>query len=188
MMENKLIYIASPYTGDVEKNVAFAKAACRYAMEQGCTPVAVHLLYPQFLDDSNPQERAAGLAMGHQVLSVCHELWVCGNRITSGMETEIQEAKRMGIPVREITEEQILGGSVMSKKYGVWAVRSANSVCGAAESWCKHEGKPMEFESREQASEYAKSLNENLRTLNVHYYPKEMKPELALVSDMGMKM
>ena len=36
MMENKLIYIASPYAGEVEKNVAFAKAACRYAMEQGC--------------------------------------------------------------------------------------------------------------------------------------------------------
>lgn len=45
MMENKLIYIASPYAGDVEKNVAFAKAACRYAMEQGCTPVAVHCPY-----------------------------------------------------------------------------------------------------------------------------------------------
>lgn len=187
-MENKLMYIASPYAGDVEKNVAFAKDACHYAMKHSCTPMAVHLLYPQFLDDNNPQERAAGLAMGHQVLSVCDELWVCGDRISSGMESEIQEAKRMGIPIRKITEEQILGGSVMSKKYGVWAVRSANSVCGAAESWCKHEGKPMEFESREQASEYAKSLNENLRTLNVHYYPKEMEPELALVSDMGMKM
>lgn len=188
MMKNKLIYIASPYAGDIKKNVEFAKAACRYAMEQGCTPVAVHLLYPQFLDDSNPKERAAGLAMGHQVLSVCDELWVCGDRISSGMELEIQEAKRMDIPIREVKKEQIQGRSVMSKKYGVWAVRSANSVCGAAESWCKHDGKPMKFESREQASEYAKSLNENLRTLNVHYYPKEMEPELALVSDMGMKM
>ena len=172
MMENKLIYIASPYAGDVEKNVAFAKVACRYAMKQGCTPVAVHLLYPQFLDDSNLQERAAGLAMGHQVLSVCDELWVCGNRISSGMESEIQEAKRMGIPVRKITEEQIQGGSVMSKKYGVWAVRSANSVCGAAESWCKHEGKPMEFESREQASKYAKSLNEKPTYFECALLPK----------------
>ncbi len=31
-------------------------------------------------------------------------------------------------------------------------------------------------------------LMKNLRTLNVHYYPKEMEPELAPVSDMGMKM
>ena len=35
MEHNKLVYIASPYSGDVERNVAFAKAACRYAMKQG---------------------------------------------------------------------------------------------------------------------------------------------------------
>ena len=45
MSENKLVYIASPYAGEIQKNVEFAKAACRYAMEQNCTPVAVHLLY-----------------------------------------------------------------------------------------------------------------------------------------------
>ena len=51
MEHNKLVYIASPYSGDVERNVAFAKAACRYAMKQGVTPIASHLLYPQMLDD-----------------------------------------------------------------------------------------------------------------------------------------
>lgn len=40
MEHNKLVYIASPYSGDVERNVAFAKAACRYAMNQGVTPIA----------------------------------------------------------------------------------------------------------------------------------------------------
>lgn len=29
MRESKLVYIASPYAGDVEKNVVFAKAARR---------------------------------------------------------------------------------------------------------------------------------------------------------------
>lgn len=51
MERNKLVYISSPYSGDVERNVAFAKAACRYAMNQGVTPIASHLLYPQMLDD-----------------------------------------------------------------------------------------------------------------------------------------
>ena len=74
MSENKLAYIASPYAGDIEKNVAFAKAACRYAMEQNCTPVAVHLLYPQFLDDNDPAQRESGLRMGHRVLEACDEL------------------------------------------------------------------------------------------------------------------
>ena len=54
MEHNKLVYIASPYSGDVERNVAFAKAACRYAMNQGVTPIASHLLYPQMLDDGVP--------------------------------------------------------------------------------------------------------------------------------------
>lgn len=39
MSENKLIYICSPYAGDIEKNVEFAKATCRYAIRQNCTPV-----------------------------------------------------------------------------------------------------------------------------------------------------
>ena len=39
MERNKLVYIASPYSGDVERNVAFAKAACRYAMN--CLPSAI---------------------------------------------------------------------------------------------------------------------------------------------------
>ena len=64
MEHNKLVYIASPYSGDVERNVAFAKAACRYAMNQGVTPIASHLLYPQMLDDGVPEERKLGTDMG----------------------------------------------------------------------------------------------------------------------------
>ena len=40
MEHNKLVYIASPYSGDVERNVAFAKAACRYAMTKRGTSSA----------------------------------------------------------------------------------------------------------------------------------------------------
>lgn len=178
-MINKLIYIASPYAGDVQRNVEFAKAACRYAMTEGHTPVAVHLLYPQFLNDNDPEQRAAGLTMGHRVLAACDEVWVCGKRISTGMAAEISEAEKLGIPILEVSAEQIQGGSSMEQKYGVWAVRSANSVCGAAESWCKHNGKPMEFDTVAQATEYASHLNDTLATMNVRYYAKEMESALA---------
>lgn len=102
-MKNKLVYIASPYAGDVEQNTAFAKAACRYAMEQGATPVAVHLLYPQMLDDGIPAEREAGIRMGMRVLEACDELWLCGTRISQGMQAELEAAGQLGIPVRRIT-------------------------------------------------------------------------------------
>lgn len=104
MSDNKLVYIASPYAGDVDANVAFAKAACRYAMEQGATPVAVHLLYPQILDDLVPAEREAGIRMGLRVLEACDELWLCGSQISHGMRAEWDTAERLGIPVRKVMD------------------------------------------------------------------------------------
>lgn len=106
-MESRLVYIASPYAGDIEKNVAFAKAACRYAVAQGCTPVAVHLIYPQFLDDCVPKEREAGLRMGWRVLAACDEIWLCGERMSAGMKAEEAEAKRLGIPIRKVPSSDI---------------------------------------------------------------------------------
>ena len=102
MTESRLVYIASPYAGDVERNVAFAKEACRYAAAQGCTPVAVHLLYPQFLDDGVPQEREAGLRMGRRVLAACDEFWLCGEKLSAGMRAEKVEAERLGIPILQV--------------------------------------------------------------------------------------
>lgn len=107
-MESRLVYIASPYAGDIEKNVAFAKAACRYAAAQGCTPVAVHLLYPQFLDDQVPKEREAGLKMGMRVLATCDEIWLCGERMSAGMKAEEAEAKRLGLPIQRVPSSVIL--------------------------------------------------------------------------------
>ncbi|WP_101908607.1 DUF4406 domain-containing protein [Marasmitruncus massiliensis] len=187
MSENKLVYICSPYAGDIERNVEFAKTACRYAMRQNCTPVAVHLLYPQLLDDSEPVQRQAGIRMGLRVLEAVDELWCCGDQISAGMCAEIAAAKRLEIPVKEIPESEIQGGIDM-EQYGVWAVRSANSVCGAAQSWCKHNGEPIKFDTYEQAAAHAKSLNENAYSPNVHYYPKEMEPELKQSPGMSMKL
>ena len=188
MSENKLIYIASPYAGEVRKNVEFAKEACRYAMEQNCTPVAVHLLYPQFLDNDDPVQREVGLRMGHRVLEACDELWLCGSRISTGMAMELKEARKLGIPVREISAEQIQGGFTMEKKYGVWAMRSAGSVCGAAQSWCKHDSKPIEFDTMEQAESYAKQLNESCYSPHVHYAAKEMEWSLKQSSGFSMRI
>lgn len=106
-MESRLVYIASPYAGDIEKNVAFAKAACRYAAAQGCTLVAVHLMYPQFLDDRVPEEREAGLKMGMRVLAACDEIWLCGERMSAGMKAEEAEAKRLDIPIRKVPSSDI---------------------------------------------------------------------------------
>ena len=100
----KLIYMASPYAGDIEQNTEFARKACRHVMNEGHAFFAPHLLYPQLLDDSKPQERQAGLDMGLAMLPRCDELWCYGDRISFGMHLEIEEAVRLGIPVRRVME------------------------------------------------------------------------------------
>ncbi|WP_299966762.1 DUF4406 domain-containing protein [uncultured Oscillibacter sp.] len=103
----KLIYIASPLSGDVERNLDFARQACRYAISQDVTPFAPHLLYTQMLDDGDPAERQLGIDMGNQMLEMCEELWLCGDRVSAGMEGERKLAESLGIPVRQISTEEI---------------------------------------------------------------------------------
>ena len=107
MIDNKLIYIASPYAGDVEGNTAFAIDACRFCIAQGHTPIAVHLLYTRMLDDNDPAQREVGLKLGRQVLGRCDEIWVCGNRISPGMAAEIAEADNLGIPIKRFEAMEI---------------------------------------------------------------------------------
>ena len=43
-----IVYICSPFSGDVETNVANARRYSRYAVDKGYIPIAPHLLFPQF--------------------------------------------------------------------------------------------------------------------------------------------
>ncbi len=88
-----IVYICSPFSGDVEANVASARRYCRFAVDSGYIPIAVHLLYPQFMDDDDPEERELALFFGTAVMSRCSEVWVFGDRISSGMASEITRAK-----------------------------------------------------------------------------------------------
>jgi len=62
----KLVIIESPYAGDVEENVAYARAAVADSLKRGEAPIASHLLYtqPGILDDLKPDERALGIEAG----------------------------------------------------------------------------------------------------------------------------
>ena len=61
------------------------------------------------------------------------------------------------------------------KIYGVWSVRSGASIFGQAEAWCKEDGTPLVFTSKEAAEDYAKKAGSHT-TANVHYYVKEKEP------------
>lgn len=100
-----IVYICSPYAGDVETNVQKARRYCRFAVDKGYIPIAPHLLFTQFLNDDNPKERQLGIFFGNAVMSKCSEVWVFGDRISDGMEAEIKRAKRKNYRLRYFNED-----------------------------------------------------------------------------------
>jgi hypothetical protein len=60
----KRVILESPYRGDVDRNVAYAQEAALDCLRRGESPIASHLLFPQFLRDDVPEERALGIAAG----------------------------------------------------------------------------------------------------------------------------
>ena len=100
-----IVYICSPFSGDVDSNIMAAQRYSRFAVDKGYIPIAPHLLFPQFLDDNDPKERQLGLFFGNALMSKCAEVWVFGSTISAGMEAEIIRAKWKDYRLRYFTEE-----------------------------------------------------------------------------------
>lgn len=99
------MYICSPYGGDVDYNVAKAQHYCRFATMKGSVPIAPHIYFTQFLDDSVQEERELGVQRGLELLKSCEEVWVFGDRVSQGMKAEIISADLLGIPVLFFSEK-----------------------------------------------------------------------------------
>ena len=100
-----MVYICSPYSGDVECNVMKARKYSRFAYEQKTIPMTPHLLYPQFMNDSDPTEREDAMHFNYVLLGKCNELWVFGDVISKGMEHEIGIARKRKQKIRWFSED-----------------------------------------------------------------------------------
>ena len=98
-----VVYIASAYSGDIERNVELTKAYSRYAADAGAIPLNPILNLHGVLDERT--DRAKAMEIDLSLLKRADELWVFGEP-TAGMRREIAEAKKTGIPVRWITGEE----------------------------------------------------------------------------------
>lgn len=103
----KLVLIESPYAGDVQRNVEYARRCVRDSLSRGEAPIASHLLYtqPGILRDEVPSERQWGIDAGLAWRKVAELTAVYTDHgITKGMEYGITAAKEAGVPVeyREI--------------------------------------------------------------------------------------
>jgi len=106
------IQLETPFAGDVEKNIKYARACLRHSLLKGEAPFASHLLYTQdgVLDDDIPEERRVGIEAG----------LVCGRDadttvvytdlgISDGMKQGIERAEKEGRPVvyRQLGEKWV---------------------------------------------------------------------------------
>lgn len=96
------VLVESPYAGDVNTNIRYARACLRDCFLRGELPFASHLLYTQdgILDDDIPEERAlgidAGLAWGE---SAEKTVVYTDLGISKGMQYGIANAQSLNRPV-----------------------------------------------------------------------------------------
>jgi hypothetical protein len=95
----KLVYIESPFAGDVAANTLYARAAMRDSIQRGEAPFASHLLYtqPDILDDEVPTERRLGIAAGLMWAAQAEATVVYDDLgISEGMALGIRDAQAAG--------------------------------------------------------------------------------------------
>ena len=98
----RLVIVESPFAGDVEKNIRYARACVRDSLLRGEAPIASHLLYTQdgILDDNIESERQHGIDAGLAWRAVAEASIVYTDLgISKGMEYGIAAAIKSGNPV-----------------------------------------------------------------------------------------
>lgn len=99
----KVVYIAHPIGGDVESNLADLRRIIRRINLEcpGVVPFAPYYSDVVSMDDSVASERSRGIQNDMEILQsgIVHELWLTGDRISSGMQAEKAVAELLGITV-----------------------------------------------------------------------------------------
>jgi len=109
----KLVIIESPYAGDVQRNVEYARRCVRDSLSKGEAPIASHLLYtqPGILDDRIQDERTFGISAGHMWIQRCDLVAVYTDLgVSDGMCGGIGFAEDMKKPIefRKIKDLKIV--------------------------------------------------------------------------------
>lgn len=95
----KTVILESPYAGDSEVHIRYARACMGDCLRRGEAPFASHLLYtqPGVLDDRMPDERNMGIAAGLAIGDLFDATVVYTDLgISSGMEMGIERAELVG--------------------------------------------------------------------------------------------
>ena len=99
--QNRFAYICSPYRDNPRVNVMRVRHYCKFTVSKGRIPIAPHLYFPQFMSETAEREKA--MSMNFELLKLCGEVWVFGDKISEGMEAEIAHAVRLRKKIRYFT-------------------------------------------------------------------------------------
>ncbi len=87
------VFIVSPYSGDVEANVAYGKECLIDSIDRKETPFAGHLFYTQVLNDDDSEQRRRGMEMGRDWMESCAIVAVYVDRgMSKGMVSDVNFA------------------------------------------------------------------------------------------------
>ena len=104
------VILESPYSGDVARNVRYARACVRDSILRNEAPLASHLLYTQegILDDLVPEERSLGIGAGLAWLEDAERhVFYADLGLSGGMRAAIQKLEETPGPKPEV---RFLGG------------------------------------------------------------------------------
>ena len=103
----KTVFVAHPIAGDIEGNMKKVLAICEQIHTKDITPVAPYLVSLQYLNDEVVEDRQLGIDANHECFhrGYVDELWLFGDKISTGMKGEIRLAKELNIPVIPKTKE-----------------------------------------------------------------------------------
>lgn len=97
-----VVYVASALSGDIEGNVEKTKKYSSFVARSGACPLNPILNLHGVISEETGRDEA--MAMDLSLLQRCDEVWAFG-KLTAGMRMEIEEAKRIGLPIRMFTTD-----------------------------------------------------------------------------------
>jgi hypothetical protein len=111
--EMHLVIIESPFAGDIDANIAYARRCVHHSVHANEAPIASHLLFtqPGILDDNSPEERKRGIEAGLAWLPrASYQVFYTDRGWSKGMIQALERGRKfnMSIRVRYFDEPQHL--------------------------------------------------------------------------------
>ena len=105
-------YVCAPYSADLEIAIdANIRRAIDYAeaiYKLGYIPITPHVLFSFIKNEESEDDRKWAVKADLEILKMCDVLFICGDKVTRGMKKEIQFAKKIGLQIKRISDEEEL--------------------------------------------------------------------------------